>query len=535
MDQPAGSAAPLPQAEVLAATPPPPAGVSPSDRVPVLAWLIAAVFVAVELAVSGRYGFMQDELYFIEAGRHLAFGYVDQPPLMPLLTGSRHARPQPDSDQDHPGAGRRGGSGRGGPVRGAVRRWPARPGAGGPRHGMRSGPARRPTTWATPRRWTCWPGRRSCCAPPPRCCGTGRGGGLAPASRPGSGWRTTTCWSCCCSASASASCSRSSAGRPAHAMAMAGRRHCRRDLGAEPDLAGHARVAAAGHGFGVAPAEHHPGRLPRRGASPAGLRRDCWPRHWSSPASSGSGGRRSCGSSPSPPRLSSSTCWPGCRARRITPTDWQPRCWRPGPWPPSAGSPGFAGRGCCGRGVRRGRWPARRRSCPSTCRLCRSVTCTTCRLPASTTPMSGTPSAGRNSSTRSPRRTRPGPRRPAANIDLHRVLRGGERARRAGLRHHLPPVLSGHNAYWMWGPGHASDRTVLVVDASAHCGPTSRAAGSSRPTTPPTGAERLDRHPDRHLHRPPSQLARPMAPPQALRLTQAVTTAGRHDTPCSSV
>ena len=29
----------------------------------------------------------------------------------------------------------------------------------------------------------------------------------------------------------------------------------------------------------------------------------------------------------------------------------------------------------------------------------------------------------------------------------------------------LPPVLSGHNAYWMWGPGHASDRTVLVVDA----------------------------------------------------------------------
>jgi hypothetical protein len=26
-------------------------------------------------------------------------------------------------------------------------------------------------------------------------------------------------------------------------------------------------------------------------------------------------------------------------------------------------------------------------------------------------------------------------------------------------------VLSGHNAYWMWGPGTASDRTVLVVDA----------------------------------------------------------------------
>jgi len=52
---------------------------------PPLVWVIAAVFVAAELAVSARYGFMQDELYFIAAGRHLALGYVDQPPLMPLL------------------------------------------------------------------------------------------------------------------------------------------------------------------------------------------------------------------------------------------------------------------------------------------------------------------------------------------------------------------------------------------------------------------------------------------------------------------
>jgi hypothetical protein len=34
-----------------------------------------------------------------------------------------------------------------------------------------------------------------------------------------------------------------------------------------------------------------------------------------------------------------------------------------------------------------------------------------------------------------------------------------------GSADRLPPVLSGHNAYWMWGPGRASDRTVLVVDA----------------------------------------------------------------------
>jgi hypothetical protein len=47
--------------------------------VPGLVWVIAAVFVAGELALSGRYGFLQDELYFIVAGHHLAFGYVDQP------------------------------------------------------------------------------------------------------------------------------------------------------------------------------------------------------------------------------------------------------------------------------------------------------------------------------------------------------------------------------------------------------------------------------------------------------------------------
>jgi Dolichyl-phosphate-mannose-protein mannosyltransferase len=56
------------------------------DRVPLLAWVIAGLFVALELAVSGRYGFQQDELYFIVAAHHLAFGYVDQPPLAPLLT-----------------------------------------------------------------------------------------------------------------------------------------------------------------------------------------------------------------------------------------------------------------------------------------------------------------------------------------------------------------------------------------------------------------------------------------------------------------
>src|SRR5262249_40099527 len=34
-----------------------------------------------------------------------------------------------------------------------------------------------------------------------------------------------------------------------------------------------------------------------------------------------------------------------------------------------------------------------------------------------------------------------------------------------GTAGHLPPVLSGNNNYWIWGPGQASNRIVLVVDA----------------------------------------------------------------------
>jgi len=55
------------------------------DRVPLPAWVIAAAYVVLELALSDRYGFQQDELYFLVASHHLAFGYVDQPPLAVLL------------------------------------------------------------------------------------------------------------------------------------------------------------------------------------------------------------------------------------------------------------------------------------------------------------------------------------------------------------------------------------------------------------------------------------------------------------------
>ncbi|MFD7659804.1 glycosyltransferase family 39 protein [Actinosynnema sp. NPDC059797] len=50
---------------------------------PVAVVLVAAV--AALLATAGRYGYHRDELYFRVAGRHLDWGYVDQPPLVPLL------------------------------------------------------------------------------------------------------------------------------------------------------------------------------------------------------------------------------------------------------------------------------------------------------------------------------------------------------------------------------------------------------------------------------------------------------------------
>jgi len=40
-----------------------------------------------------------------------------------------------------------------------------------------------------------------------------------------------------------------------------------------------------------------------------------------------------------------------------------------------------------------------------------------------------------------------------------------------GRPYHLPPVISGHNTFWLWGPGDASDTTVLYVDAAGQLKP----------------------------------------------------------------
>lgn len=47
--------------------------------------VVASATGLVLLLLSGGYGYHRDELYFLQAGRHLDWGYPDQPPLTPLL------------------------------------------------------------------------------------------------------------------------------------------------------------------------------------------------------------------------------------------------------------------------------------------------------------------------------------------------------------------------------------------------------------------------------------------------------------------
>jgi 4-amino-4-deoxy-L-arabinose transferase-like glycosyltransferase len=47
--------------------------------------IIAALSLSIHLATNGLYGFHTDEFYYIESGRHPALGYVDYPPVTPML------------------------------------------------------------------------------------------------------------------------------------------------------------------------------------------------------------------------------------------------------------------------------------------------------------------------------------------------------------------------------------------------------------------------------------------------------------------
>jgi hypothetical protein len=49
-------------------------------------WIIAGISFLAHVLVGENYGYFRDELYVLAMSHHLAFGYVDVPPLVPWIT-----------------------------------------------------------------------------------------------------------------------------------------------------------------------------------------------------------------------------------------------------------------------------------------------------------------------------------------------------------------------------------------------------------------------------------------------------------------
>ena len=47
---------------------------------------LAVLKLVIHLLTSSSYGYFRDEFYYLAASKHLAFGYVDFPPFIALLT-----------------------------------------------------------------------------------------------------------------------------------------------------------------------------------------------------------------------------------------------------------------------------------------------------------------------------------------------------------------------------------------------------------------------------------------------------------------
>ena len=66
-------------------------GVAGRPLSPALILFVVVVKLAILALAGERYGYMSDELYFLDAGRHLAAGYVDFPPLIAWLCAALEA------------------------------------------------------------------------------------------------------------------------------------------------------------------------------------------------------------------------------------------------------------------------------------------------------------------------------------------------------------------------------------------------------------------------------------------------------------